>query len=536
MELLAVIVILAIIALIAVPQILNLINDSKEKSVKISAQNYLRAVEVAVMNKDTDIETKNLNGTYKIEDNGKQIVSENNTIDIEFDGQGITEGYLTITGYKVSSLDMKIDKHSIRLIDGEIVLFEEKEIEKSVLVKGQEFNSIIKSLVNGSNTAYSFVDENVISIDFYSNGLLPSGHTKETLELLPKANISINNDATAYNDNGKIYIISDKLISFNSSSDDMFSKFSFLESIKFRNIDTTNLTSMVNMFGECGKLNSVDVEKMDTSNVTNMSSVFYKCSSIENLNIGKWKTDNVTSMSWIFRECKSLTNIDVSNWKTDNVTNMSHMFYFCNNVLTLDVSNWDTSNVTSFDNMFNGCKKVETIDVSKWNTENATTLSLMFYNCNNVKKLDLSNWNTEKVKNMSQMFNGCNQITTINFGENFKTNNITSMSFMFMNCNNLKELDLRYWDTSQVTNMSYMFCNCKLLTSLDIRNFDTNFVTNMNYIFSGTINLKPIYVGENWFVTDSINETNMFTGSAKTKNLEQLCYPNSTHEWCVVSN
>ena len=35
-ELLAVIVILAIIALIAVPQILNLIDDSKEKSAKIS--------------------------------------------------------------------------------------------------------------------------------------------------------------------------------------------------------------------------------------------------------------------------------------------------------------------------------------------------------------------------------------------------------------------------------------------------------------------------------------------------------------------
>ena len=70
-ELLAVIVILAIIAVIAVPLILNLINDTKTKSVKISAENYLRAVELAVMNEDTDIETKNLNGTYKINEKGK---------------------------------------------------------------------------------------------------------------------------------------------------------------------------------------------------------------------------------------------------------------------------------------------------------------------------------------------------------------------------------------------------------------------------------------------------------------------------------
>ena len=44
-ELLAVIVILAIIALIAIPQILNVISDSKGKSVDISVKNYLKAVD-----------------------------------------------------------------------------------------------------------------------------------------------------------------------------------------------------------------------------------------------------------------------------------------------------------------------------------------------------------------------------------------------------------------------------------------------------------------------------------------------------------
>ncbi|MDO4963456.1 MAG: leucine-rich repeat domain-containing protein [bacterium] len=47
-ELLAVIVILAIIALIAVPIIIDIIEDSKEEALKRSAENYLKAVELAI--------------------------------------------------------------------------------------------------------------------------------------------------------------------------------------------------------------------------------------------------------------------------------------------------------------------------------------------------------------------------------------------------------------------------------------------------------------------------------------------------------
>ncbi|MDO4963396.1 MAG: prepilin-type N-terminal cleavage/methylation domain-containing protein [bacterium] len=47
-ELLAVIVILAIIALIAVPIIIDIIEDSKKEALKRSAENYLKAVELAI--------------------------------------------------------------------------------------------------------------------------------------------------------------------------------------------------------------------------------------------------------------------------------------------------------------------------------------------------------------------------------------------------------------------------------------------------------------------------------------------------------
>ncbi|MDO4962526.1 MAG: prepilin-type N-terminal cleavage/methylation domain-containing protein [bacterium] len=56
-ELLAVIVILAIIALIAVPIIIDIIEDSKKEALKRSAENYLKAVELAIAK-------ENLNGEF----------------------------------------------------------------------------------------------------------------------------------------------------------------------------------------------------------------------------------------------------------------------------------------------------------------------------------------------------------------------------------------------------------------------------------------------------------------------------------------
>ena len=77
-ELLVILVILAVIALIAVPQVLNLINNSKKKSVKISVENYLKAVKVAIMNKDMNSDVRVLDGWYKVKDNGK-ILDHNTT-------------------------------------------------------------------------------------------------------------------------------------------------------------------------------------------------------------------------------------------------------------------------------------------------------------------------------------------------------------------------------------------------------------------------------------------------------------------------
>ena len=88
-ELLAVLVILAIIAIIAVPQILNIINDSKIKSEKISAENYLRAVDISIINKDMNSEISVLDGWYSIQNNGKTLVHQEypeRTLDVQYEG------------------------------------------------------------------------------------------------------------------------------------------------------------------------------------------------------------------------------------------------------------------------------------------------------------------------------------------------------------------------------------------------------------------------------------------------------------------
>jgi len=74
-ELLAVIVILAIIALIATPIVLNIIEESKENSILQSAEFYLDAVEISIVNQ--------LTHNKKIED-GEYSVLENGNICLEY--------------------------------------------------------------------------------------------------------------------------------------------------------------------------------------------------------------------------------------------------------------------------------------------------------------------------------------------------------------------------------------------------------------------------------------------------------------------
>ena len=69
-ELLAVIVVLAILALIATPIVTTTIKNAKKGSAEVSAQQYIRAVELAVSN--SELNKKHIpDGTYTIDSEGK---------------------------------------------------------------------------------------------------------------------------------------------------------------------------------------------------------------------------------------------------------------------------------------------------------------------------------------------------------------------------------------------------------------------------------------------------------------------------------
>lgn len=131
-----------------------------------------------------------------------------------------------------------------------------------------------------------------------------------------------------------------------------------------KELDTSNVTSMVDMFNDCGKLTNLDISGWDTGKVTSMNSMFYNCSKLTSLNVGDWDTSKVTSMIYMFSGCSKLTNLNIRNWDTENVTGMNSMFYGCSKLTSLDISGWNTGKVTNMADMFRSCINLSTIRLS----------------------------------------------------------------------------------------------------------------------------------------------------------------------------
>lgn len=75
----------------------------------------------------------------------------------------------------------------------------------------------------------------------------------------------------------------------------------------------------------------------------------------------------------------------------------------------------------------------------------------------NVRNLDLRDFNTASVTDMSGMFRGCNA-EAILFSKDYVTSNVLDMSRMFRHTR-LKELDLSSFDTTNVKDFTDMFKN-----------------------------------------------------------------------------
>ena len=396
-ELLAVIVILAIIAFIATPIILNTINDTKKQAAKISVQNYIKAVELAIAKEHANNSAIKLDGNYKIIDSGSEIRyiteegNESDSIKVQFEGQEVIvddSSFVIIEQGKVRKIkNTKVDKWYVYMVEGELNLFD--TFPESNIVSGPTFNSKIKCLANNveSFNAWSN-DEKITSIEFLSFGKLPEEYnTLSELQNLPSVDltdsVSKGQPIIVYYDSkdGKIYVYSESMILFNTNATVMFGAFTKLENIEFGKIDTSQVTDMTQMFSGSSSLTNLNLTSFDTGKVTRMFGMFQGCSSLTELNLSSFDTKNVGNMQQMFYGCSSLTELDVSSFDTSNVKNMSNMFAHCTGITNLDLTNFNTISVQNMEYMFysNRNFKLVLVDKDKWITSGANTAS-MFYN------------------------------------------------------------------------------------------------------------------------------------------------------------
>ena len=215
--------ILAIIAVIAVPIVLNIIRDTKEKAIKINAENYMDAVELAVadghMVKGEEVL---ISGTYDIIENGKiiklikdandkPILKEKDQIElpVKYTGEGLKSGTVKLIDGKVRKVTdvMTNEDYHVLIILGEVKIF--KKVNPVTLTTGEKFNAKIKTLVSGTETKYDSADNTVKSIEFLGYGIIPSGYTLEEFQKLKRVDVSSNNDETIYviyDGKDKVYI------------------------------------------------------------------------------------------------------------------------------------------------------------------------------------------------------------------------------------------------------------------------------------------------------------------------------------------
>ncbi len=71
------------------------------------------------------------------------------------------------------------------------------------------------------------------------------------------------------------------------------------------------------MFALCGKLETIRFKNVDTSRVTDMSYMFYRCSSLRQLDLTSFNTQNTEDMRYMFAYCPVLQTIRVNDQKLE---------------------------------------------------------------------------------------------------------------------------------------------------------------------------------------------------------------------------
>lgn len=424
-ELLAVILILGIIALIAIPTVANIISDAKINTVKLSANNYINALE-----KDISIEILKGNtfndGIYSI-----------SSFDIDLKGKKpLNNSCILVANDEIKKYVLHYDNYTVKY-DNDIVTI--TEYNESITCDG----TYTYNPVNILQTAYSTVDDKfyneeyrnkIKTISFNLSDTVPSNSliswdVSDAKDGSVVAYIILRNDG--YYD---LYIGSDGGVLANKNSGNLFYDFAVLESIDFTNFDTHNVEIMTSMFRNNVNLTNINFANFDTSNVTNFGHMFYNCKKLKNLDLTSFDMSKAQYIDYMFGYCYILEDdgLNLENWNTSNVVDMSYLFGDCRALTTFNLSKWNTSNVTNMLGMFWGCNSAKDYDLSNFDTSKVTSMERMFgWNNNALTKLDLSSFDTSSTTTTSEMFYRTPLLQKITTSDKFiiPTNNANMFNF-----------------------------------------------------------------------------------------------------------
>ena len=120
-------------------------------------------------------------------------------------------------------------------------------------------------------------------------------------------------------------------------------------------------TSCFNWFYDFSALEKIEgIENLNTEEVTNMMNMFTNCSSLESLDLSSFNIENVMYMTSMFQGCSRLTSLNLSSFNTAKVENMISMFQSCSSLKTIYVSDkFKIDKVSYGDDMFDGCTQLE---------------------------------------------------------------------------------------------------------------------------------------------------------------------------------
>ena len=345
--------------------------------------------------------------------------------------------------------------------------------------------------------------------------------------------------------NYDVYFLADDTIYTPKDSTELFRDMTALQKVDTVNLDVSRTEIMFRMFQSCSKLTEIDVSQWDTSSSTTMSRMFQACTILPYLDVSDWDTGNVTDMYCLFGGSEKLNNLDVSKWDVSQVTNMAFTFWHCYALENLDVANWDVGNVTTFEDMFAGrqnlgnmkvvpavenwdmssatsirdmfygCAQIETLDLSKWDVSNVKDMHHTFCDCFGLKSINFSGWNTANLENMDGTFNDCYSLETLDMSM-FNTSKVGTMSQLFEGCAKLKSIQgMENWDTSSLWEVDEMFYTNGRGSSIevvDLSSFNTSKLVKTYRMFGGCSELKTVYVGDGWDLSNSTQHWDMFAG------------------------